>query len=75
MFARVPNSDGMSREDHLVLEIDSFTTLGSYGANVWKSPVDVETVEDIRLWVQGMRAGSGGGYVPGRLDSELIIHN
>lgn len=65
MFARVPReSDGsMSNEERLVLEVDEFMPMGSFGANVWQSPTYIEATEEMELWVRGMRAGAGGGCV------------
>ena len=65
MFARVPmpNGDGMSKYEHLVLDVRTFQLVGSFGANQWDSPKDIETAEDMQLWVQGLRSGNGGGCV------------
>jgi hypothetical protein len=63
MFARIPGQHGMSTHEHLVLEIRAFAMKGSFGTNQWGRPRDVQTVEDISLWVKGLRDSNGGGYV------------
>ena len=64
MFARIPiESKGMSSEEHVVLEVDEFKPIGSFGANMWGLPRNVELGEEIAEWIQGVRAGNGGGCV------------
>lgn len=64
MFARIPaESKGMSSEEHVALEVDEFKPVGSFGANMWGFPKNVELVEEMAEWVQGVRAGNGGGCV------------
>jgi hypothetical protein len=66
MLARIPigpAKQGMTSNAHLVLEIDMFEIKGAIGDKPWGNPKDVETDKDVKLWVEGLRLGGGGGYV------------
>ena len=53
----------MSAEDHLVLEIDSFTLIGCFGEGTFGRPENIEKHGSIALWIDGLRNPGGGGYV------------
>lgn len=57
-------------KEHIALEISGFKLVGACAREIWGRPKDVETVEDIGMWVKGMRAGNGGGYVV--VSSEVV---
>lgn len=63
MLTRVPSTHGMSSMSHLALEVKEFDVKGSFGADPWGSPQDVESDERIREWIEGLRTDGGGGYV------------
>ncbi|KAH8107992.1 hypothetical protein BXZ70DRAFT_27293 [Cristinia sonorae] len=63
MLARVPSGGRMSDVARLWLEVKEFEVKGSYGAEVWSSPTDVETEQRIRVWAEGLRSDGGGGNV------------
>lgn len=66
MLARVPLGDGqkgMSTQAHLVLDVHTFDIKGSIGEDQWGKPSDIELHSDVRLWVDGLRRGGGGGCV------------
>ena len=65
-FARIPRgvgTEGLTQNEHLFLEINEFDLKGSFGDPVWGRPTDVEAVEDMKVWADGIRAGGGGGCV------------
>lgn len=65
MFARMPAEGAtMSQSEKLALEVNEFSVLGAFDENAYGSPQQVESVESLREWAEGMRAGGGGGYVP-----------
>lgn len=65
MLTRVPRPDGqgMTPTPRLVLDVKEFEVKGSYGAETWGSPRDVETDERIHEWTEGLKGDGGGGYV------------
>ena len=75
MFARVPkpSGDGMSVNEHLALEVRTFTLIGSFDASVWGPPKDIQSEKDIQEWVQGMREGNGGGCVYQSFETSLEL--
>lgn len=62
-FGRIHTRNGTTKENHIYLECGSFRVLGCIGENIWGKPLDIEKVDDIALWVAGLRKGGGGGYV------------
>ncbi|KZT10723.1 uncharacterized protein LAESUDRAFT_809643 [Laetiporus sulphureus 93-53] len=64
-FARIPTGrdKGMSKSEHLALDVASFDLKGAYNEPMWGNPGDIETNTDMATWVAGLRQGGGAGNV------------
>ncbi|KAH9942470.1 uncharacterized protein BXZ73DRAFT_97879 [Epithele typhae] len=64
-FGRVARgpSTGMSSQATLYFEVDAFEARGSYGEPMWGEPVEVESDQNIKEWIHGLRRDGGAGNV------------
>lgn len=46
-----------------MLEVHTFDIKGSIAEDQWGKPSDIELHSDVRIWVDGLRRGGGGGCV------------
>ena len=62
---RIPvgHNRGMTAHKHLSLEVNAAKLFGSSGESMIKTPMDVETHEELSVWIAGLKLGGAGGYV------------
>lgn len=63
MFLRVPTGQvgKMSIQETLALYVDDVQVVGGAGEPQFGSPETLQTHDDLKKWMEGLRAGDGTG--------------